>query len=98
MPYFLSDKNLSLHEKIEIAGEEARHILLAHRIKQGEKIKVQGPDGKRYLVEITEINRNKLSVMPQEEIKAPQEPLVAITLFQSIVSEKALDFIFQKST
>ena len=98
MPYFLSNKNLTLNREVEIAGEEARHILLAHRIKKGEKIKLQGPNQERYLVEIVDIGRNSLTIKPLEQITVPVEPSTVITLFQSVVSEKALDFIFQKGT
>lgn len=98
MPYFLSDKNLSLNQETEVSGEEARHILFAQRIKKGEKIKLQGPDGKRFLSEVVSADKKSLKILPVESLPTPQEPKVKITLFQSVVSEKALDFIFQKGT
>ena len=98
MPYFLSEKNLALGQIVEIAGEEARHVLLAHRAKKGEKIKLQGPDGRRFLSEITGATKTALSIRPLEEIAVPKEPSAPLTLFQSAVNEKALDFIFQKGT
>jgi 16S rRNA (uracil1498-N3)-methyltransferase len=98
MPYFLSAENLILGKVSEVAGEEARHILLAHRAKKGEKIKLQGPDGKRYLAEIISATKSTLTVKPTEEIQAPKESKTLVTLFQSVVNEKALDFIFQKGT
>jgi 16S rRNA (uracil1498-N3)-methyltransferase len=98
MPYFFTHDNLKLGKEIIIQGEEARHILLSHRIKLGEQIKLQGPDGKRYKAEIKEINRNSLKCLVLEALAVPQEPSMAIVLFQSVVSEKALDFIFQKGT
>jgi len=98
MPYFLSEENLSLGQTVEITGEEGRHILLAHRAKKGERIKLQGPDGKRYLSEIVNAGKNFLSAKAIEQIKMPEEPSVAVTLLQSVVNEKALDFIFQKGT
>ena len=98
MPYFLSATNLLKNQETTIAGEEARHILLSFRAKKGEKIKVQGPDEKRYWAEIKEIDKNLLKVLVLDQIQTPVEPKVSITLFQSVVSEKALDFIFQKGT
>jgi 16S rRNA (uracil1498-N3)-methyltransferase len=98
MPYFLSDKNLTLNQQVEISGEEARHILFAQRIKKGEKIKLQGPNGKRFLSEVVLADKKSLKVLPLESVAVPAEPAVKITLFQSVVSEKALDFIFQKGT
>lgn len=98
MPYFFSDKNLSVGLVVELAGQEARHILLAHRAKKGEKIKLQGPDGKRFLAEIISATKSSLSAKALDEIQIPAEPLVSVTLLQSAVNEKALDFIFQKGT
>lgn len=98
MPYFLSDKNLVLNQEVEISGEEARHILFAQRVRTGEKIKLQGPDGKRFLSQVSSADKKSLKVLPVESIAVPAEPSTQITLFQSAVSEKALDFIFQKGT
>ncbi|MBI5530773.1 MAG: 16S rRNA (uracil(1498)-N(3))-methyltransferase [Candidatus Doudnabacteria bacterium] len=98
MPYFLSEQNLKIGQEVSIAGDEARHILLSHRIKVGEKIKLQGPDKQRFLCGVKHVLKNGLTVEPLERIELPKEPAVEIFLFQSAVSEKALDFIFQKST
>jgi 16S rRNA (uracil1498-N3)-methyltransferase len=98
MSYFLSRKNLTLHKEIEVEGEEAGHILLARRVKVGEKINLQGPNGKRFVSEVVKLNKKSLTVKALEETVVPQEPKVSVTLFQSFVSEKALDFIFQKGT
>lgn len=98
MPYFLSYKNLEPETEIQIMGEEARHILLSHRIKVGEQIKLQGPDDKRYLSQVIKADKKSLTVKVLSLLATPQEPSVAITLFQAMVSEKALDFIFQKGT
>lgn len=98
MPYFLSQTNLNLNKLEEVSGDEARHILLAHRAKKGERIKIQGPDGKRFLAEIMEINKKTLTLKIEKEIAVPPKPSRLVTLFQAVVSEKALDFIFQKGT
>jgi len=98
MSYFLSSQVLSLNSEVEIQGEEARHILLARRMKKGEGFNLQGPDENRYKVEIIDINRNNLKLKVVESVLAPVEPKVKIILFQSYVNEKALDFIFQKGT
>ncbi len=98
MPYFLSPENLIGNSEVKITGDEVRHILLAHRSKKGEVIKLQGPDGKRFNSELVEIARNELKFKVLEQLSTPTEPIKEITLFQSVVNEKALDFIFQKGT
>lgn len=97
MSYFLFADKLNLHQEVAISGEEFRH-LIARRAQIGEKVFIQGVDEKRYIAEIVEINRNNLKLMVSEEVAVPVEPAIQVALFQSIVSEKALDFIFQKST
>jgi 16S rRNA (uracil1498-N3)-methyltransferase len=98
MPYFLSTENLELDKESLVSGEEARHISLSHRIKNGEKIKLQGKNGKRFLAQVLAADKKSLKVKTLEQLDVPAESKVKITLFQSIVSEKALDFIFQKGT
>jgi 16S rRNA (uracil1498-N3)-methyltransferase len=98
MSYFLSAQVLKLNNEVEIQGEEARHILLARRMKKGQSINLQGADEKRFRVVIVDINKNSLKLKVVESISVPVEAKVKITLFQSYVNEKALDFIFQKGT
>lgn len=98
MSYFLSSQILNLNSEVSLQGEEARHILLARRMKKGESFNLQGVDEKRYRVEIIDINKNSLKLKVIESLSVPAEPALKITLFQSYVSEKALDFIFQKGT
>lgn len=98
MSYFLTDQILKQGSTIELSGDESRHILLARRMKKGESFNLQGKDEKRYLVDIIDIDRYSLKLKVISEINTPPEPKVEITLFQSYVNEKALDFIFQKST
>lgn len=98
MPYFLSENNLSVGRMVSVAGEEANHILLARRAKLGDELKVQGPDGRRFLATISQIKKHEVVVDPREEIRVPDEPAVKITLFQSVVASGTLDAILQKAT
>jgi 16S rRNA (uracil1498-N3)-methyltransferase len=98
MSYFLSGQNLELDKQLEITGEEARHILLARRIKVGEHIALQGPDEKRFEAEVISFTKKNLIVKVLKEETAPKEPILKISLFQAVVAEQALDSILQKST
>jgi 16S rRNA (uracil1498-N3)-methyltransferase len=98
MPYFLSEKKLQIGQPASIIGEEAGHVLLARRAKVGEEIKVQGPDGKRFLATISETKKHEVVVNPQKEIPVPAEPSSKIILFQSVVASGTLDTILQKAT
>jgi 16S rRNA (uracil1498-N3)-methyltransferase len=83
---------------LELSGEEARHILLARRIKPGEIIHLQSPSGQRFSALISKTGRNKVEVRILQNAEAPKELSVKIVLFISVVQEKVLDFILQKST
>jgi 16S rRNA (uracil1498-N3)-methyltransferase len=98
MSYFLSDQNLRLNTEVIISGPEAAHILLSRRIKLGEKIVLQDGNAKRFLCEVLAANKKTLTVRPVQEVSVPQELSTSLALYQSVVSEKALDFIFQKAT
>lgn len=98
MPYFFSAENLSLGRIVSVGGEESRHILLAHRAKKGEKVKLQGPDGKRFLSEIVSADKKSLRLKVIDTLVVPIELNAEMVLFQATVSEKALDFILQKGT
>lgn len=98
MPYFLCNDNLDLNLAATVSGEEARHLLLSHRLKVGERVKLQGPNGKRFLCITQQIKKDQVVFKVVESALVPSEPKIKVTLFQSVVSEKALDFIFQKGT
>ncbi len=98
MSYFLTNQKILPGQVAELSDEEAVHILLSRRIKKGESFNLQGAGEERFVVEILKAERKSLTVKVLKKIQTPPEPEVKITLFQSVVSEKALDFIFQKST
>lgn len=98
MSYFFSGVAFSGNNEIILSGPEARHILLSRRIKPGEQIKLQDPSGQRVLAEVTAVGKQELRVRPASGLSVPAEPKVVLTLFLSMVSEKALDFILQKGT
>lgn len=97
MSYFLTTQDLQPKQIVEIAGDEARHILLARRMKKGERFELQGGDGKRFVVELVEAGKKSISVRTVQEAHVPEELPVHMVLYQAAVAEKALDMILQKS-
>lgn len=97
MPYFLSVKNLSLNQEFDLEGDEAAHLLVSRRLKIGEKIKLQGPDEQRFLCEVVGVEKRKAVVLAREKVEVPPEPSRTVALYQSVVSQKTLDLIFQKA-
>jgi len=98
MSYFFAENNLIENRKVIIAGNEAHHLLHARRIRVGETIKLQGPDGKRFTALVTDADRRTVTVRTDKEIRVPREPHIHIHLFQAYTKEKTVDVILQKST
>lgn len=98
MPYFFSAENLNTGLVVNLVADEARHLLLSHRVKIGEEVKLQGPNKKRFLAEVVKAGKNQLQLRCLRELLVPSESKTALVLFQAVVAEKALDFILQKGT
>lgn len=98
MPYFFCEENLNMGKVVSLVAEEMRHVLLSHRSRVGEKVKLQGPDKKRFLCEVFRVEKKVLELKCVQELVPPSEPKTDLILFQAVVGEKALDFIFQKGT
>lgn len=98
MSYFLTDQKLETNQEFTLSAEEARHILLARRMKKGDSLNLQDGLGNRFDVKIIEASKKGLNVKVGERVVVPKEPILKTTLFQAYVNEKALDFILQKTT
>lgn len=98
MPYFLSFDNLETGQHIRLVGEEATHLLLARRLKVGENVKLQGPNQRRFLCRVVEVKKRAVALLVGEMLQTPPEPSLAVVLFQAVVGQAALDWVFQKST
>ncbi len=98
MSFFFSQENLKPGGRATIADQEARHALQSRRVKAGERIKAQGPDGRRFLVEVVEVSKTILTVQALEELPVPAKPARNVALMQAMVAEQALDHILQKAT
>lgn len=98
MSYFFAPHDIDTGQEIEIGGEEARHILLSRRMREGETVKLQGPNGRRFRAEVLLLKRNSLTLVIHDELKVPREPRIHIHLFQASTKEKTIDIILQKGT
>jgi len=98
VPYFYFDGIIQLDHPFKIKGEEASHILQSRRIKDGEIIQVQDQGYHRYQVQVEQIHRSSVSLIPISIQQTPPPSPLGIHLFQALVKEKSLDFIIQKTT
>lgn len=98
MTYFLYSGEIEEDMEFTIQGEEAFHILLSRRIKKDQEIIIQDQNFHRFKVKVVDKKRKSLDLLPLTRLRTPPEPDFKIHLYQSIVKEKAMDHIIQKST
>ncbi len=98
MSYFLSAVALTEGAEITIVGEEALHITQSRRMEVGDQFHLQGPDGKRFQVAITALERQSVRVNVRQSVVVPTESHLQLTICQALIDEKALDLVIQKAT
>lgn len=98
MPRFFVEKENILADKIVIGGEDAKHISLSLRAREGEKVTACDGDGTDYDCEISDITKSEVTLAILESKASETEPDVSVTLYQSLVKSDKFDFIVQKCT
>lgn len=98
MSYFISPTPLNTRDVCTLSGDEAKHLLLARRVKIGETVEVQDPNYDRFLCRITHIDKKGVALEVLSPVTTPPEPAVLVTVYQALIAQQALDIIIQKST
>ncbi len=84
-------------ERAMIAGEDARHIALALRMKAGERLTVCDADGQDYQCVIERISPEQVELRVEEVAPSAGEPGVWITLYQALPKGDKMETIVQKA-
>jgi len=91
MTYFLHEAPLREGETVELAGEEARHLLASRRMRPGERFALQGPDGARFEGELLEGGKGRARARILGPVAVPPPPLGRLALsnpdFEQLVQE-----------
>jgi 16S rRNA (uracil1498-N3)-methyltransferase len=98
MTYFLHDAPLQPGAAVELRGEEAHHLLRVRRIRPGERFALQDPQGRRFAVELTGLERHSAQAVVREALPVPAAPAVRVTLLQASVKDKSAELIVEKIT
>lgn len=98
MPYFLSSQPLEPGATVTLDGEEAAHLLKARRLRAGERLALQDPEGRRFQAELAEAGGRRATVRVLEPLAVPPLPALRLHLLQAAVKEKAAEWIVQKAT
>lgn len=99
MPKFFIDTPHIHENKIEITGDDAKHISSVLRCKVGEAITLCDPQGIDYFCKISSLNGLNGEVIADviEKKECDNEPETKVTLFQSLPKADKMELIIQKA-
>jgi 16S rRNA (uracil1498-N3)-methyltransferase len=85
-------------ERITITGQDVHHIKNVMRFRAGDQVICCDGRGLDYLVEITEITKEKVVCLIRETFPSRGEPRTKVTIAQSLPRGDKIDWILQKGT
>lgn len=97
MPRFFVKKEQIKEDKINIIGEDVKHIKNVIRKQVGEKIEICNQDNeKTYSCEIIKIEENQITSRIIKELEE-QESFVNVDIYQGLPKSDKMELIIQKS-
>ncbi|MDI6799902.1 MAG: RsmE family RNA methyltransferase [Actinomycetota bacterium] len=97
-PRFFVPKEKIASQLVTIEGEELRHLKNAIRPKAGDRAEVFDGLGNLYLVELTEVGKDRALGRQVLASTHEEKPAPTLTLCQSILKGPAMDLVIQKAT
>lgn len=98
MHKFFTSKEYIDTNSAKIIGEDVKHIYRVLRLTEGTSVILNNCEGKEYLCEISDINKQEVKLNIKEELKTNNESRVKVTLFQGLPKSQKMDLIVQKGT
>jgi 16S rRNA (uracil1498-N3)-methyltransferase len=95
--FFVKQENLRGKEVV-LEGQPAHQINTVLRKKAGEHIIVLDNLGAEYEIELQTIEKKKVTGQIKGKREAAGEPMVEITLYQSLLSREKFEWVLQKCT
>ena len=84
-------------QEMQIAGQDAHHIIDVLRMLPGEQIQIVADDGISFIGEITVVATNTVTVIAREILRESHEPDVRISLLQGLAKGDKMELIIQKA-
>lgn len=97
MPRFFTDTIDEAASRAVVAGEDARHIVLSLRMREGDALTVCDGRGRDYECAVARAQRECVELTILSSSPSRGEPPVAVTLFQALPKGDKFEFIVQKS-
>lgn len=94
--FFIPAENF-YDNQVLIKGDDVKHIYKVLRLSNGDRISVNNCNGKEYIGEIANINKECVTVNILEELQLNNESPVKVILYQGLPKSSKMDFIVQKS-
>lgn len=99
MQKFFVEENQIENDKINIIGEDVKHISSVLRMQKGEQILIGSKETlETYLTEIEEIEKEKVVAKIIEKLDTQTESNVEIDLYQGLPKADKMELIIQKTT
>jgi 16S rRNA (uracil1498-N3)-methyltransferase len=99
MNRFFVSKNCFHHDKVVLVGKDQTHqIRDVLRLSEGEHIIILDNEGLEYDVVLTKVRRQEVVGQIIANRPASGEPMVQITLFQSLLGRDKFELVLQKCT
>ena len=99
MQKFFVKENQIENNKIDIIGEDVRHISNVLRMQKGEQILIGSKETlETYLTEIEQIEKEKVVAKIIEKLETQTESNVEIDLYQGLPKANKMELIIQKTT
>ena len=99
MQKFFVEKNQIENDKINIIGEDVKHISSVLRMQKGEQILIGSKETlETYLTEIEQIEKEKVVAKIIEKLDTQTESNVEIDLYQGLPKADKMELIIQKTT
>lgn len=99
MQKFFVEENQIENDKINIIGEDVKHISSVLRMQKGEQILIGSKETlETYLTEIEQIEKEKVLAKIIEKLDTQTESNVEIDLYQGLPKADKMELIIQKTT
>lgn len=95
--FYIKDNQINL-DKVQIIGDDVKHIKNVLRHKIGDSINICNENGKKYVAKIISYKENVIDLVIEEELNVATESSTNITLFQGLPKFDKMESIIQKCT
>jgi 16S rRNA (uracil1498-N3)-methyltransferase len=95
VPHFIVSEPVAENGSVTISGADVHHIRNVLRLKAGDEITVSSGSGGRFLCEITQIEKDRVTAMAVRKLSIPPSNSPALSLAQSAPKGRKMDDVIR---